>query len=36
MRHFHPAYQIDCAQGNVKYRVMVDALTGDTMMCDVL
>ena len=36
MRHFHPAYQIDCAQGNVKYRVMVDAVTGDTMMCDLL
>ncbi len=36
MHRMHPAYQIDCAQGNVKYRVLVDAVTGDTMMCDVL
>lgn len=36
-RHFrfHPAYKIACTHGDVKYRVMVDAVTGSVMMCDV-
>ncbi len=32
---FHPAYKIACSHGDVKYRVMVDAVTGGVMMCDV-
>ena len=32
---FHPAYKIACSHGDVKYRVMVDAVTGNVMMCDV-
>ena len=32
---FHPAYKISCTHGNVKYHVMVDAVTGNVMMCDV-
>ena len=33
---FHPAYKIACSHGDVKYRVMVDAVTGNVMMCDVV
>lgn len=36
-RHFgfHPAYKIACSNGDVKYHVMIDAVSGDVMMCDV-
>ena len=33
---FHPAYKIACSHGDVKYHVMVDAVTGDVMTCDVV
>ena len=32
---FHPAYKIACEHGGVKYHVMVDAVSGQVMMCDV-
>lgn len=32
---FHPAYKVACEHSGVKYHVLIDAVSGNIMMCDV-